>query len=182
MPAVMNRLSFARHIDKIAHKNSQENANKSWIQRNAESMGLMLEASDSEEECVQGHKQRKATSAHLQKLQKDLSDLLQRPLQPKTFSRRYLAGAGFSPFLQKQLEELSKRNINNNSGKNENKGSRFVVIGQDRVEPLQALQNSGQEVCVNIDRQREKRRLAENWKWKKHEEKKRTREQKRKEK
>jgi ATP-dependent RNA helicase DDX24/MAK5 len=30
---------------------------------------LILEASDSEEERVQGHKQRKATSAHLQKLQ-----------------------------------------------------------------------------------------------------------------
>uniref|UniRef100_A0A0A9H1S1 Helicase C-terminal domain-containing protein n=1 Tax=Arundo donax TaxID=35708 RepID=A0A0A9H1S1_ARUDO len=182
MPAVMNRLSLARQIDKIARKNSQENANKSWIQRNAESMGLILEASDSEEERVQGHKQRKATSAHLQKLQQDLSDLLQRPLQPKTFSRRYLAGAGISPLLQKQLEGLSKRNINNNSSKNENKGSRFVVIGQDRVEPLQALQNSGQEVCVNIDKQREKRRLAENWKRKKHEEKKCTREQKRKEK
>jgi ATP-dependent RNA helicase DDX24/MAK5 len=70
----------------------QENANKSWLQRNAESMGLLLETSDSEEERVQGHKQRKATSANLQKLQQDLSELLQRPLQPKTFSRRYLAG------------------------------------------------------------------------------------------
>ncbi|TVU20238.1 hypothetical protein EJB05_36438, partial [Eragrostis curvula] len=144
-------------------------------------MGLILEGSDSEEERVRGHKQRKATSAQLQKLQQDLNDLLQRPLQPKTFSRRYLAGAGISPLLQKQLEELSKRNINNNSSKTGNKG-RFVVIGQDRVEPLQALQNSGQEVCVNMDKQREKRRLSENWKRKKHAEKKRTREQKRKEK
>ncbi|TVU20233.1 hypothetical protein EJB05_36433, partial [Eragrostis curvula] len=160
---------------------SKENANKSWLQRNAESMGLILEGSDSEEERVRGHKQRKATSAQLQKLQQDLNDLLQRPLQPKTFSRRYLAGAGISPLLQKQLEELSKRNINNNSSKTGNKG-RFVVIGQDRVEPLQALQNSGQEVCVNMDKQREKRRLSENWKRKKHAEKKRTREQKRKEK
>ncbi|CAD6263090.1 unnamed protein product [Miscanthus lutarioriparius] len=161
---------------------SKENANKSWLQRNAESMGLILDASDSEEERVQGHKKRKATSAHLQKLQQELSDLLQRPLQPKTFSRRYLAGAGVSPLLQKQLEELAKRNASNNSCKSENKGSGFVVIGQDRVEPLQALQNSGQEVCVNIDKQREKRRVAENWRRKKHEEKKRTREQKRKDK
>ncbi|KAL6903525.1 hypothetical protein ACP4OV_004338 [Aristida adscensionis] len=182
MPAVMNRLSLARQIDKIARKNSQENASKSWLQRNAESMGLILDASDSEEERVQSHKQKKATSAHLQKLQQDLSDLLQRPLQPKTFSRRYLAGAGVSPLLQKQLEELSKRNVNSNNNKNDNKGSQFVVIGQDRVEPLQALQNSGKEVCVNMDKQREKRRLSENWRRKKHEEKKRTREQKRKEK
>ncbi|PWZ38904.1 DEAD-box ATP-dependent RNA helicase 13 [Zea mays] len=161
---------------------SKENANKSWLQRNAESMGLILDASDSEEDHVQGHKKRKATSAHLQKLQQELSDLLQCPLQPKTFSRRYLAGAGVSPLLQKQLEELAKRNASNNSSKSKNKGSGFVVIGQDRVEPLQALQNSGQEVCVNIDKEREKRRVSENWRRKKHEEKKRTREQKRKDK
>lgn len=180
MPAIMNRLSLARQIDKISSKNSKENANKSWLQRNAESMGLILEASDSEEERVRGHKQRKATSAQLQKLQQDLNELLQHPLQPKTFSRRYLAGAGISPLLQKQLEELSKRNVNRNSSNDDNKGSRFVIIGQDRVEPLQALQDSGQEICVNMDKQREKRRLAENWRRKKHEEKKSTREQKRK--
>nr|CAB3487600.1 unnamed protein product [Digitaria exilis] len=166
---------------------SKETASKSWLQRNAESMGLILETSDSEEERVKGHKQRKATSAHLRKLQQELSDLLQNPLQPKTFSRRYLAGAGISPSLQKQLEELAKSNVSkinvgNKRRKTENKGSRFVVIGQDRVEPLQALQNSGQEICVNLDKQREKRKLAQNWKRKKHEEKKRTREQKRKEK
>ncbi|XP_039774807.1 DEAD-box ATP-dependent RNA helicase 13-like isoform X2 [Panicum virgatum] len=160
MPEVMNRLSLARQIDKIARKSSQENANKSWLQRNAESMGLLLETSDSEEERVKGHMQRKATSAHLQKLQQ----------------------AGISPLLQKQLEELTKRNVSNKSSKSENKGPRLVVIGQDRVEPLQALQNSGQEVCVNLDKQKEKQRLAQNWKRKKHEEKKRTREQKRKEK
>jgi hypothetical protein len=57
--------------------------------------------------------------------------------------------AGVSPLLQKQLEELAKRNASNNSSKSKNKGSGFVVIGQDRVEPLQALQNSGQEVCSN---------------------------------
>jgi len=107
---------------------------------------------------------------------------LKRPLQPKTFSRRYLAGAGISPLLQKQLEELAKRNVSNKSSKSENKGSCLVVIGQDRIEPLQALQNSGQEVCVNLDKQKEKRKLAQNWKRKKHEEKKCTREQKRKEK
>lgn len=54
--------------------------------------------------------------------------------------------AGISPLLQKQLEELSKRNVNSKSSNDENKASRFVIIGQDRVEPLQALQDSGQEV------------------------------------
>ncbi|KAM0838819.1 hypothetical protein ACQ4PT_060727 [Festuca glaucescens] len=92
---------------------------------------------------------------------------------------RYLAGAGISPLLQKQLEDLAKRNVNGNTSNNKNKGSRFVIIGQDRVEPLQALQDSGQEICVNMDKQREKRRVAENWRRKKHEEKKSTREQKR---
>jgi ATP-dependent RNA helicase DDX24/MAK5 len=109
---------------------------------------------------------------------------------------------------------LSKRNVKGSASVNANKGSRFVVIGQDQIEPLQALQNSGQEVCANeiflqdylflfrasiifgiygmvyfgvaylfsdfvffqvcvsIDKQREKRRLAENWRRKKQKEKK----------
>ena len=57
--------------------------------------------------------------------------------------------AGISPLLQKQLEDLAKRNVNGNSSNNENKGS--VIIGQDRVEPLQALQDSGQEVSFSIE-------------------------------
>jgi hypothetical protein len=60
--------------------------------------------------------------------------------------------AGISPLLQKQLEVLAKRNVNvSSSDNNENKGSRFVIIGQDRVEPLQALQDSGQEVIFSVD-------------------------------
>ena len=59
--------------------------------------------------------------------------------------------AGISPLLQKQLEDLAKRNVNGNSSNNENKGSRFVIIGQDHVEPLQALQDSGQEVSFSND-------------------------------
>jgi ATP-dependent RNA helicase DDX24/MAK5 len=52
-----------------------------------------------------------------------------------------------SASLQKQIEKLSKRNINDNSIKNKSKESQFIVTGQDHVEPLQALQNSGQKVC-----------------------------------
>jgi hypothetical protein len=50
-----------------------------------------------------------------------------------------------SPPLQKQIEKLSRRNINDNSIKNKRNESQFIVIGQDHVEPLQAIQNSGQK-------------------------------------
>jgi mRNA-degrading endonuclease RelE of RelBE toxin-antitoxin system len=52
-----------------------------------------------------------------------------------------------SPSLQKQIEKLSKRNINDNSIKNKIEESQFIVIGQDHVKPLQVLQNFGQKVC-----------------------------------
>ncbi|XP_019705829.2 DEAD-box ATP-dependent RNA helicase 13 [Elaeis guineensis] len=181
MPEVMKRLSLARQIDKITRKNSQENAKKSWLLRNAESLELAMEDSGSEEETVNSHKQKKIGSLQLKKLQQELNDHLARPLQSKTFSNRFLAGAGVSPLLQQQLEELSKKNPSGNGSSKENKRPGFLVIGQDCVEPLQALRSSGREVCVSVDRKRETRRLAETWKRKKREEKKRTREQQRKE-
>lgn len=52
--------------------------------------------------------------------------------------------AGVSPLLQQQLEQLSK--MNTVDAKNSSKRAGFVVIGQDFVEPLQALRSSGHEV------------------------------------
>ncbi|XP_008801266.2 DEAD-box ATP-dependent RNA helicase 13 [Phoenix dactylifera] len=182
MPEVMKRLSLARQIDKIVLKNSQENAKKSWLLRNAESVELAVEDSGSEEETVKSHKQKKISSLHLKKLHQELNGRLARPLQPKSFSNRFLAGAGVSPLLQQQLEELSKKDPSGNVSYKENKRPGFQVIGQDCIEPLQALRSSGREVCVSVDKKREVRRLAETWKRKNREEKKRTREQQRKEK
>ncbi|RZR81049.1 hypothetical protein BHM03_00007189 [Ensete ventricosum] len=131
----------------------QENVNKSWLIRNAESLDLEVEESASEEDVVKGYKQKKISSLQLKKLQQELNDHLKQPLQPKTFSHRFLAGviivfgfyqAGVSPLLQQQLEQLSKMNTVN--AKNSSKRAGFVVIGQDLVEPLQALRSSGHEV------------------------------------
>jgi hypothetical protein len=47
--------------------------------------------------------------------------------------------------LQQQLEELLKSSTKGDDKEN-NKNSRFVVIGQDLVEPLHALRSSGHEV------------------------------------
>ena len=47
----------------------QEKAKKSWLERNAESIELVLDDNDSEDERVNKHKQKKASSAHLKKMQ-----------------------------------------------------------------------------------------------------------------
>lgn len=47
----------------------QENAKKSWLERNAESLELELDENDSEDERVNKHNQKRATSVQLKKLQ-----------------------------------------------------------------------------------------------------------------
>ncbi|KAJ7955505.1 DEAD-box ATP-dependent RNA helicase [Quillaja saponaria] len=107
MPEVLKRLSLARQIDKMKRNDSQEKAKKTWLERNAESVELDLDNTDSEEERVSKYKQMKVSSMQLRKLQQELNSLLSRPLQSKTFSHRYLAGAGISPLLQHQFEEIA---------------------------------------------------------------------------
>ncbi|KAJ6890361.1 hypothetical protein NC651_023999 [Populus alba x Populus x berolinensis] len=162
MPEVMRRLSLARQIDKITRKDSQEKAKKTWFERNAESIELMVDNDDSEEEIVNNHKQKRVTSMQLKNLQQELNTLLSRPLQPKSFSHRYLAGAGISPLLQHQFEELTRQKLDQGVNLGDNKRRKLVVIGQDCVEPLQALRSSGQEVRMDVKETAEKRRDLEN--------------------
>ncbi|KAK9671703.1 hypothetical protein RND81_12G048800, partial [Saponaria officinalis] len=173
MPAVLKRLSLARQIDKILQKDSQEKASEIWVKRSLESMELDVEANDSEDERVSKCKRKKATSMQLKKLQEDLNVPLSRPLQPKTFSHRFLAGGGVSPHLQRQLEEeLTQKKSESNQISTANQ-TKIVVIGQDCVEPLQALRRAGPEVVRmdvktlaekqrNMDNLRRKRKEAKN--------------------
>nr|DAD20095.1 TPA_asm: hypothetical protein HUJ06_021558 [Nelumbo nucifera] len=181
MPEVTKQLSLARQIDKILRKDSQERAKKSWLERNAESVELVIEDNESEEERVSSHKKKKISSIHLKQLQQELNVLLSRPLQPKTFSHRFLAGAGVSPLLQHQFEELARKKLVENRSHNESKRSKFVVIGQDCMEPLQALRRAGPEMRMDLKELAEKRRNIENIRRKRKEEKKRLRDQRRKE-
>lgn len=182
MPEVMRRLSLARQIDKILRKDSQEKAKRSWFERNAESVELVLDDNDSEEERVNNYKQKKATSVQLKKLQQELNTLLAKPLQPKTFSNRFLAGAGLSPLLQNQVEELARDKLGTLHNTGENKRRKLVVIGQDCVEPLQALRSAGQAGCMDLKGIAEKKRSVENFRRKRKEEKRRLHDQRRKEK
>ncbi|OIV89628.1 hypothetical protein TanjilG_14600 [Lupinus angustifolius] len=145
MPEVLKRLSLARQIDKITRKDSQEKAEKTWFDRNADSVELVTETYDSEEEQVNKHKQMKASSGKLKKLQQELNTLISRPLQSKSFSHRYLAGAGVTPLLQQQLQQLARQKVSDQKGSVLGKKG-LVVIGQDCVEALQALRSSGEEV------------------------------------
>lgn len=179
MPEVLKRLSLARQIDKILRKDSQEKAKNSWLERSAESVELVMDDYDSEEERVSNFKQKKATSLQLKKLQQELNMLLSCPLQPRTFSHRYLAGAGVSPLLQHQFEELTRQKRGESQNVGENKRRKLVVIGQDCVEPLQALRSAGIEVHMDVKGVAEKRRNMDNLRRKRKEEKKRMRDQRR---
>ncbi|XP_052113682.1 DEAD-box ATP-dependent RNA helicase 13 [Arachis duranensis] len=182
MPEVLKRLSLARQIDKITRKNSQVKAEKNWFDRNANSVELVTENDDSEEEQVNKHKQMKASSKQLKTLQQELKMLISRPLQSKTFSHRYLAGAGVTPVMQEQLLQLAKQKLNDRPGSGVGKKGKLVVIGQDCVEALQALRNAGEEVRMDVKDFAGKQRNIENRKRKRKEEKKRLRDQRRKQK
>ncbi|CAJ2670212.1 unnamed protein product [Trifolium pratense] len=150
MPEVLKRLSLARQIDKITRKDSQEKAEKSWFDRNACSVDLVTENYDSEEEQVNKCRQKKASSKQLKKLQTELSMLISRPLQSKTFSHRYLAGAGVTPLLQEQLQQLTRQKLSDRQGAVFGKKGKLVVIGQDCVDALHALRSAGEEVRMDI--------------------------------
>ena len=58
--------------------------------------------------------------------------------------------AGVSPLLQHQFEELAKQKIGDNKKVGDNKRRKLVVIGQDCIEPLQALRTAGREVQASV--------------------------------
>ncbi|KAK4380834.1 DEAD-box ATP-dependent RNA helicase 13 [Sesamum angolense] len=76
MPESMKRSSLAHQTDKIVRKDSQEKAEKSWLERNAESVELVLEDDDSEELGVK--------CFHLNKLQKRIPIWWLRQMKWKT--------------------------------------------------------------------------------------------------
>lgn len=180
MPDALKRLSLARQIDKIQRKFYQENEKKCWLKRNAASVELAVDDTDSEEERVMNYRQNKMCFYQLKNLQQELCALLSRPWQPKAFSHRFLAANGVSPLVQKQLEALSKSKLEDKKGSQDKKMRGLVIIGQDCIEPLQALRNSVHEVCVNQDKEREAKKQVEKWKRKRRDEKKQIHEQKRK--
>ncbi|KAL5057544.1 hypothetical protein RYX36_029148, partial [Vicia faba] len=171
MPEILKRLSLARQIDKITRKDSQEKAEKSWFDRNASSVDLVTENYDSEEEQVNKHRQKKASSKKLKNLQTELSTLISLPLQSKTFSHRYLAGAGVTPLMQEQLQQLSRQKLSDRQGAVFGKKGKLVVIGQDCVDALHALRSAGEEVRMDIKDSTGRQRNAVNSKRKRKEEK-----------
>ncbi|CAK8542108.1 unnamed protein product [Lathyrus sativus] len=182
MPEILKRLSLARQIDKITRKDSQEKAEKSWFDRNASSVDLVTENYDSEEEQVNKHRQKKASSKKLKNLQTELSMLISRPLQSKTFSHRYLAGAGVTPLMQEQLQQLARQKLSDRQGAVFGKKGKLVVIGQDCVDTLHALRSAGEEVRMDIKDSTGRQRNTVSSKRKRKEEKTRLRDQRKKKK
>lgn len=141
MPEIEKRLSIARQIDQISRRNSKTKAEKNWFTRNAGELELDLEKNDSDEEEQGTFKSKKAQLFREKQLQKELDQLLSRPLQPKSLSHRFVAAAGMSTLLQRQLQEFTKQTTTDRKMSNENKKQRFLVIGQEATEPLVALRN-----------------------------------------
>ncbi|KAK9087739.1 hypothetical protein Syun_030133 [Stephania yunnanensis] len=179
MPGVSKRISLARQIDKIVQKDSQDKAKKSWFERSAESVELLIEDDDSEEERVNSCKQKKNCALQLKNLQQELNSLLSRPLQPNRFSNRFLAANGVTPSLQHQFEELARQK-RGESCLSEERRSKMVVIGQDCVEPLAALRGAVHENKLDSKEIADKQKNMENLRRKRMEEKKRLHEKRRK--
>lgn len=140
MPEIEKRLSIARQIDKISRKSSKAKAEKNWFTRNAGALELDVEKNESDEEDQRTFKSKKAQLFQEKKLQKELDQLLLHPLQPKSLSHRFVAAAGMSALLQQQLQEFTRQTTECKIS-NGNKKQRFLVIGQEATEPLQALRN-----------------------------------------
>uniref|UniRef100_A0A1J3HZE5 DEAD-box ATP-dependent RNA helicase 13 n=1 Tax=Noccaea caerulescens TaxID=107243 RepID=A0A1J3HZE5_NOCCA len=171
MPAVKKRLSLARQIDQIERKGSREKVERTWLEKHAELMELELDDDESEEERVDNVRQRKATSAQVEKLKKELSSLLSRPMQPKKFSGRYFAGRGVTPQLQNQLTELASQKQQQMQTGGDKKRRKLVVVSQNCIEPLQALRDAGNEVMNMKGQSADKRRDIATLRKKKKEEK-----------
>ncbi|KAL8135616.1 hypothetical protein AgCh_010305 [Apium graveolens] len=90
--------------------------------------------------------------------------------------------AGVSSLLQDQFEELARHKQDDTKNSGDGKRSKLVVIGQNRVEPLQALKSSGHEVHMDFKGAAENRKRLENQRKKRREEKKCLHDQKRKQK
>ncbi|XP_047946951.1 DEAD-box ATP-dependent RNA helicase 13 [Salvia hispanica] len=180
MPEITKQSSLAHQIDKIVRKGSQEKAERSWLERNAESVELILDDNDSEEDRVKKYRQNKAQSNKLKQLQQELNTLLSRPLQPRTFSKRFVTGSGVSSLLQHQFEEIAKRKPEDANDLGPNKRRRLVVIGQNCVEPLQALRSASNEPHLDLKAIAEKQRNSNDLRRKRKEMKKRLHEQRRK--
>ncbi|XP_042050657.1 DEAD-box ATP-dependent RNA helicase 13-like isoform X1 [Salvia splendens] len=180
MPEITKQSSLAHQIDKIARKGSQEKAERSWLERNAESVELILDDNDSEEDRVKKYRQNKAQSNKLKQLQQELNTLLSRPLQPRTFSKRFVTGSGVSSLLQNQFEEIARRKPEDANDLGPNKRRRLVVIGQNCVEPLQALRSASNEPHLDLKAIAEKQRNSNDLRRKRKDMKKRLHEQRRK--
>ncbi|KAG6557418.1 hypothetical protein Mapa_000687 [Marchantia paleacea] len=154
VPACKKRVDLAIKVDKLMRKNAQSKAAHAWLARSAEEMELdMQESEDEDEPRRKGSSLTKGESAQLKAVQKELDDLLSQPVKPKAFSNRYITGAGMTPFVTKQLQEYALTMSKSGSGakgaagKATNK-SKLVVIGQERMDPLEVMRLAAAQPTV----------------------------------
>ncbi|OAE35427.1 hypothetical protein AXG93_2587s1420 [Marchantia polymorpha subsp. ruderalis] len=154
VPACKKRVDLAVKVDKLMRKNAQSKAAHAWLARSAEEMELdMQESEDEDEPRGRGSSLTKGESAQLKAVQKELNEMLSQPVKPKAFSNRYITGAGMTPFVTKQLQEYALAMSKSGSGAKGAAGkatskSKLVVIGQERMDPLEVMRLSAAETTV----------------------------------
>ncbi|KAJ7556183.1 hypothetical protein O6H91_05G073100 [Diphasiastrum complanatum] len=138
LPAIQKRVALALQVDKASRRHSQLKAKESWFSLHAKELDLDFE--DVKEE----NERENSNNANLKSLQRELHELLKQPLEPNAFSHRYITGAGITPLVATQLQDYASFRSNSHAGRSPMRGQkgRFVVIGQEQIEPLKALQNS----------------------------------------
>lgn len=156
MPAIVKRIQLAQKIDTVLRKNAQTRAKTSWFKRNADVLGVDIEDiddKDEEHDPTGNSPPGKKASFELKKLQQELKDMLEQPLEPKAFSHRFITGAGMSPLVAGQLKDYAKQKMINKQAKSTKKMNKarfgnekhrrgLVVIGLETVEPLTVLRTS----------------------------------------
>merc|ERR1712157_461757 len=140
MPQVRARMSLAKRIDEISRLEKKQKAKGDWLRRNAEAAGIMLDDDDNafdDEEVARSHSESRKKEQKLKNLQRQLLELLSRPLQT-TFSNKYLN----PETITKAESELQSKSRLVSALKTKKKIKAEDVLNRRGSEALHSIRNS----------------------------------------
>ena len=128
MPQVRARVSLAQRIDAILRAEKKAKAKSTWLEKNAEAVGIILDDDDADDdERVRRRGEADKRAAKVSGLQRELLELLSRPLQAR-FSTNFLAGsAALTTIALAESAHAGKQKLKNALGKGK---KRKVTAGE----------------------------------------------------